>query len=123
PSYYYAYNLLGKISFNYGGPERAYNLFKKALSLKPDYINARRNLGLALSRMGKHNEALQVFEKIIKEFPEDRKSLQHLINLHTQLDNTEQAHQYAETIIRKDYPTEKSSRNNLSKNEERINNG
>ncbi|HMA62445.1 MAG TPA: glycosyltransferase [bacterium] len=125
PSYYYAYNLLGKISFDYKRPERAYNLFKKALSLKPDYINARRNLGVALTRMGKHNEALQVFEEIIKEFPEDRKSLQHLITLHTELDNTKEAHQYAEMIIRKDFPSnpEESSRNNLSKNEERINNG
>ncbi len=45
--------------------------FSAALRLKPDYLNAHSNLGLALARMGKIAEALEQYDAVLRLNPDD----------------------------------------------------
>jgi len=45
--------------------------FKKAIDLKPDFVDALYNLGIVLSEIGEKKEAISYFEKLIKIKPKD----------------------------------------------------
>lgn len=58
PTHYKALNNMGNIYFNDGRPDKAIELYEKALKADPSYINARLNIALALVNMNQFEKAL-----------------------------------------------------------------
>jgi tetratricopeptide (TPR) repeat protein len=50
-------------------PDEALVHFHKALTIMPDFIDARFNMGVALFRMGKLSDAIEQFEKTVELNP------------------------------------------------------
>jgi tetratricopeptide (TPR) repeat protein len=59
PTYANVYNMLGFIASQRNAGEQAVTLFRRALSLNPDYTEARLNLVLTLTDMGAYEQAAQ----------------------------------------------------------------
>lgn len=59
PTYANVYNMLGFISGQRNALEKAAALFRRALSLNPNYTEARLNLVLTLTEMGAYDQAAQ----------------------------------------------------------------
>lgn len=57
PFYANVYNMLGFIYSQRNAPERAVELFRRALNLNPNYTEARLNLAITLADMGASSEA------------------------------------------------------------------
>jgi tetratricopeptide (TPR) repeat protein len=64
--------------------------FAKALKLDPAFLDARRNLGLALLVLGDFTKSEQVFSRLVEFAPEDATAWQHLATARLEL-NTPQA--------------------------------
>ncbi len=68
-----------KIELSQAVPE-----FQTAVRLRPDYTNARFNLGIALASLGRFDEAIPQFSEILRlkpDFTEARASLERCIAL------------------------------------------
>ena len=52
------------------GPRQAINAYERALSLKPDFAEARNNLGLTLQNRGDFDEAIKAFDKTLSLTPD-----------------------------------------------------
>ena len=64
PNYAPAYDMMGNLLKIEGSPSNIANAekyFKKAISLDPDFIQARNNYGVYLSELGRHQEAIEQF--------------------------------------------------------------
>lgn len=61
PMYANIYNMLGFIYSQRDAPEKAVELFRQALSINPEYTEARLNLAITLADMGAYTEALQEY--------------------------------------------------------------
>jgi tetratricopeptide (TPR) repeat protein len=59
PTYANVFNMLGFIASQRNAGEQAVTLFRRALSLNPDYTEARLNLVLTLTDMGAYEQAAQ----------------------------------------------------------------
>jgi tetratricopeptide (TPR) repeat protein len=59
PTYANVYNMLGFIAGHRNDSEKAVALFRRALSLNPNYTEARLNLSLTLAEMGAYDQAAQ----------------------------------------------------------------
>jgi len=59
PTYANVFNMLGFIASQRNSPEKAVTLFRRALSLNPNYHEARLNLVLTLADMGAYDQAAQ----------------------------------------------------------------
>ncbi|HSD52104.1 MAG TPA: tetratricopeptide repeat protein [Candidatus Methylomirabilis sp.] len=59
PTYANVFNMLGFIASQRNAPEKAVTLFRRALSLNPNYHEARLNLVLTLADMGAYDQAAQ----------------------------------------------------------------
>ena len=59
PTYASVHNMLGFIASQRNDPEKAVPLFRRALSLNPNYTEARINLVLTLANMGAYDQAVQ----------------------------------------------------------------
>jgi len=66
-----ALNLLGAVCDKAGGPRDAERYFRKAVNVKPDYIEARKNLGLHLAKQGKIDDAVVELTAASKLQPND----------------------------------------------------
>jgi len=64
PTYANVYNMLGFISGQRNALEKAVALFRRALSLNPNYTEARLNLILTLTEMGAYDQAAQEAAKL-----------------------------------------------------------
>jgi tetratricopeptide (TPR) repeat protein len=60
-----AYHYLGSAFLGLGRYLEAAAQFRTCLAYNPDHIPALGNLGVTLTRLGRHSEALQIFEQII----------------------------------------------------------
>jgi len=58
-----------------GMVEDAETLFRRALKLKPSYLNARTNLGLALTFLGRSHEAERQFNIVLESAPQNTQAL------------------------------------------------
>jgi len=72
-----SYDALGEVAMSDGDFQAAAGYFKEALSLRPSSSWESSNYGLALVRMGRIDEAIEVlsFSLLHKEFPEARANL------------------------------------------------
>ena len=64
PTYANVYNMLGFIAGQHNAPEKAVALFRRALSLNPNYTEARLNLVLTLTEMGLYDQAAEEASKL-----------------------------------------------------------
>jgi tetratricopeptide (TPR) repeat protein len=64
PTYANVYNMLGFIAGQRNTPEKAVALFRQALSLNPNYTEARLNLVLTLAEMGAYDQAAEEASKL-----------------------------------------------------------
>lgn len=64
PTYANVFNMLGFIATQRNSPEKAVTLFRRALSLNPNYHEARLNLVLTLADMGAYDQAAQEAGKL-----------------------------------------------------------
>jgi Flp pilus assembly protein TadD len=64
------YLKLGLLQADGGNDEAAANAFQKAVSMKPDWAEARSFLGSALSRAGKYKEAEEQLRKAVSLKPD-----------------------------------------------------
>jgi len=63
PVFANVYNMLGFIYSQRGLPEKAVELFRRALAVNPNYTEAQLNLTITLADMGVYDEALAEFAK------------------------------------------------------------
>lgn len=73
--------------------------FAKALRLDPTFLDARRNLGLALLVLGDFSKAEQVLDKVVTLAPEDATSWHHLAAARLDLNQPDTALQAADRAI------------------------
>ena len=62
PFYANIYNMLGFIYCHRNAPEKAVELFRRALSINPEYTEAQLNLAITLADMGAHDQALREYQ-------------------------------------------------------------
>jgi tetratricopeptide (TPR) repeat protein len=75
---HYIHNLKGNCWFRKGEFKRAVEEFRRAIELKPDYKEAFANLGLALAKSGRFDEAKSVYQEVLKIDPEFEEALEGL---------------------------------------------
>jgi tetratricopeptide (TPR) repeat protein len=75
PNNYLAFSVLGSEQLRHGEPSRAMTLLNKSLAIKPGYLPARYNLGLALAASGGKQAAIAQFSGLILANPTDAESL------------------------------------------------
>ena len=56
-----------------GRSREAIDHYTEALRLRPDYVNARNNLGLTLAGLGRTADAMQQFAEVLKLAPATRR--------------------------------------------------
>jgi Tfp pilus assembly protein PilF len=66
-----AHNFLGSALSALGRTGEATEQFRLALALRADYSNARLNLGNALVKAGKFDDAITEYQRILEANPED----------------------------------------------------
>lgn len=64
------YNLANLVKMDPSRLDEAYSLYQKALSMKPDFVEAHMNKGDVLLKMNRTREAKQSFEKALEHNPE-----------------------------------------------------
>jgi len=64
PTYANVYNMLGFIASQHNAPEKAVALFRRALSVNPNYTEARLNLVLTLTEMGLYDQVAEEASKL-----------------------------------------------------------
>jgi adenylate cyclase len=70
PGFFYGYNSLGIALLYSGKPEKAFETFKKALSLNPKQnVWFQCNFGLALCHLGRYIEAIDLLKTAIRKMP------------------------------------------------------
>ncbi len=116
PTYADVYNHLGNIAFEKADWKQAEDLYRKALaSAEPEvksapkghfwgiletrpYMRALHGLGLSASKLGKCEEAVQIFEQMLKLNPNDNQGARYLIGpVHHQMGNLEKAVKWYES--------------------------
>ena len=72
-AYHRVGDLQGNPNFpNLGDTSAALANYRKALAIKPDYVEARNNRGSSLLALGRHEEALACFDKVLAARPGER---------------------------------------------------
>jgi Tfp pilus assembly protein PilF len=87
----HAWYLLGRTKYKEGRHEEAVASFEHALLLRPKYVEAEDNLGLALLELNKQDQAKDAFENAIAWQGEKPVNAQPFLNLGTLLIDQEQA--------------------------------
>ena len=64
------YNIRGNRYANLGQLDTAISYYEKALSIKPDYAEARYNLGFSLHRLGQLDAAVRSYKKVVAIKPD-----------------------------------------------------
>jgi len=64
------YNIKGKRCAKLGQLDAAISYYEKAISIKPEYVQAHYNLGSANHKLGRLDEAVRSYKKIVTLKPE-----------------------------------------------------
>lgn len=94
------YNL-GNIELDEKRYDRAVELYRRALALKPGYISALNNLGRALSEAKRYDEAIAPLEKSRSLLPDNPASYVNLLAIYVQTRNVEVGIPLAEEALRR----------------------
>jgi len=70
PGAYVVWNMLGASRAQIGMLDEAVEAYKKSISLKPDYVEAYSNMGVALKNQGKLDESIEAYKKSISLKPD-----------------------------------------------------
>ena len=84
-------HLLGVISHQLGINDRAVDLIKKALSIKPDYAKAHSNLGIVLHELKRFLEAVASYNQALSIKPNFAEAHYNLGNTFTELGRLDEA--------------------------------
>jgi len=68
-SHPYPWNVLGRIQFDQGAAQKAYESFQKAVNLEPGFLPSHTNLGAAAYILGKDQASMQHFQKALEIDP------------------------------------------------------
>lgn len=79
------HNKRGYYLYSQGLIAEAVAQFSDAVHLRPDYVNARNNLGVALAHQARYDEALHHFSLALKLSPGNRQTLESLANVKRQM--------------------------------------
>lgn len=82
---------LGVLSGMRGAPSGAESCFRNALTLNPDFIQARFNLGVALRDQGRLDESSSELNSVLKSQPQHAEAQNVLGNILMRLDNIDEA--------------------------------
>jgi len=74
-----------------GRDAEALERYRAALSLEPDYIKARNNLGITLVRLGRYEEAIDAYEHVLTEMPSHTGARFNLANTLVKMNRTDAA--------------------------------
>lgn len=84
-------NLLGMIHFRLGQPERAVDVYARALRVNPDSAQAHNNWGIALDHLGRRDEAILSYERALELDPGLAQAHTNLANALTRLGRLDEA--------------------------------
>src|SRR5262249_53310999 len=71
PRHHIALHFLGISYFQQNKPDRGIDFVRKALTIKPDYIEAHYNLGTALQGLGRHEDSIVHYRKVLAASPDN----------------------------------------------------
>ncbi len=80
PNAFFIWNLLGVSTTQIGKIDDAIHAYKKAIFIKPDYVEAYNNMGVALQKKGKFNQSIEAYEKAISLKPDYAEAYNNLGN-------------------------------------------
>ena len=96
---YVAHNNLANAMMKAGQIEAAVFHYSEALQIKPDYLLALGNIGLAYERLDRNNDALKSYFKALNIDPENENVLTNIGNIFSNSGNKEKAINYYEKAI------------------------
>src|ERR1041384_1020767 len=79
-----AMNELGSVFVGAGRVEEGLNLFRQALTIRPDFPSAKINFGVGLRQLNRLDEAISTFKEVVTTNPENGLACFHLgVALHS----------------------------------------
>lgn len=78
-----------------GNPDEAIRVYREALALDPDFVDAWVGLALALAETKRFEEAIEVGKKLVELQPDDPLSYTNLSRFHQQMGNIAEAETWA----------------------------
>lgn len=79
-------------------PDKAEEVYRKAVQYDPRFIDARRNLGAVLAMKGQFKEALEQWEEGLKYDPVNQTLLEYMVNGYRDMGQPEKGRPYAERL-------------------------
>ena len=70
PQSFVVWNILGAAATQTGMLDQAVNAYKKAILIKPDYVDAHYNMGIALQDLGDYEKSIKAYKKAISLKPD-----------------------------------------------------
>jgi tetratricopeptide (TPR) repeat protein len=86
--------------------EKAVEVCKKAIELMPNILQAYHNLGIALLRLNRLNEAEQAFLKVVELRPDFAPAYYHLSVIYESMSDNAKAKAYREKAIQLGFPVD-----------------
>jgi tetratricopeptide (TPR) repeat protein len=87
----YIYSKTGKL-------DEAVGCYEKILSLNPDYISAKKNLGIISYNKGNYQEAINIFSEILDKYSEEKDVLINMGRAYFHLGDKEKAQEFFEQV-------------------------
>lgn len=94
------YNLIGCAIQDDARQNEIFSAFKTAITLKPDYVEAMNNYGVALEKFGKYEEALRVLHNAVEINSRYSNAFYNLGNVYRKLKNFEEAYKSYQLAIK-----------------------
>lgn len=79
-------------------PDKAEEVYRKAVQYDPRFVDARRNLGAVLAMKGQFKEALEQWEEGLKYDPNNLTLLEYMVNGYRDMGQPEKGQPYADRL-------------------------
>ena len=99
PKSFIIWNILGASTAQIGMIDKSIESYKKAISIKPDYIEAYINMGLAYQHLGKLEEAIEEFKKALLVKPDYTEAYSNMGNAFLEQGKLEEAIDAYKTVL------------------------
>ncbi len=97
-----ALNLKGQVLQAQGQLAEAKHYFEQALKVKPDYLEAQRNLAHCYIESGAFNEGITVLQQILQNAPNDVPTLLYFANLYLEAEKPQEARPFIQQVLQID---------------------